>query len=692
MPVVGGEFVGDAREPVLRGRAGRLPHGQPADLFYRVRAHDTAQGLGDQLAAQAVTEDGQAASVGGPDQFQFPADPVQVVVYGHGAAHEDQGGYAVQIRFRGHALVHGDQFSSEALFPEYVFQESRAFAGHMAKDTNGFHEILFLLLVRKVVVSQFSPMSTLTDTSAWRLLREHFRDIEPLHMRDWFEADPDRLSRFSLRLGDLMLDYSKNRITDETMALLMELARQRDLPAWIERMFRGGKINNTEHRAVLHVALRNRDNRPVRVDGKDVMPAVNAVLAKMRAFVSRVRGGQWTGFTGKPILDVVNIGIGGSHLGPEMAVKALHPYTGIPRLHFVSNVDGSDIADVLADLDPEQTLFIVASKSFTTRETLTNAHTARDWLLNRAGDRRHVADHFVACSVNAQAVQDFGIGAENRFEFWDWVGGRYSLWSAIGLPIALAVGMDRFEQMLKGAHAMDRHFREAPLEENMPVILGLLGVWYVNFFQAASIAVLPYSRHLRRFPAYLQQCDMESNGKRVTRDGEPIDYPTAPVLWGEPGTNGQHAFLQWIHQGTQLAPVDFIAAIHPPHDHVAHHEQLLANGFAQAEALMRGRTERETRALQNADEDEALIPHKTFPGNRPSNTLLFDKLTPYALGRLIALYEHKVFVQAVIWGLNAYDQWGVELGKELARDILKDVSDPEREIRLPLLRHYLGLE
>ena len=529
-------------------------------------------------------------------------------------------------------------------------------------------------------------MPPLTDTPAWQALKEHFRDIEPLHMRDLFKADPDRLRRFSLCVGDLLLDYSKNRITDRTMALLMELVRQRNLPAWIERMFRGEKINNTEDRAVLHTALRNRDNAPVCVDGEDVMPTVNAVLAKMRAFTTRVRNGEWTGFTGKPIRDVVHIGIGGSHLGPEMAAQALRPYADGPRVRFVSNVDGWEIQDALDGLDPEQTLFVVASKTFTTQETMTNAHTARAWFLNRAGDARHVARHFVACSANPDAVRAFGVDAANRFEFWDWVGGRYSLWSAIGLPVALAVGMDRFTHMLEGAHDMDRHFRTAPLERNMPVILALLGVWYVNFFRAPSLAVLPYSQHLARFPAYLQQCDMESNGKRVSRDGEPLDYPTAPALWGEPGTNGQHAFMQWVHQGAQWAPVDFIATLRPGHDYPSHHDQLLANCLAQAEALMRGRI-----PSADADADPSLRPHQTLPGNRPSNTLLFDALTPYALGRLIALYEHKVFVQSVIWGINPFDQWGVELGKELARDILDGLKDGKGPDTSPLLRHYFEI-
>ncbi|MGB0712427.1 MAG: glucose-6-phosphate isomerase [Gammaproteobacteria bacterium] len=521
---------------------------------------------------------------------------------------------------------------------------------------------------------------SLTDLPAWTALEDHYRSVGDIPMRRLFDDDASRFEHFHLRLDDLLLDYSKNRVTTETMGLLMDLARARDLPHWIERMFQGDAINNTEGRAVLHVALRNRANTPIEVDGTDVMPDVNAVLDQMRSFVGRVRDGSWTGYTGARITDVVNIGIGGSHLGPEMVCKALAPFAGEgPRVHFVSNVDGSDMHETLSLCSPATTLFIVASKTFTTQETMTNAHTARDWFLAEAGGLEHVARHFVAASTNAEKVSAFGIDTDNMFAFWDWVGGRYSLWSAIGLPIAVAVGMEGFEELLAGAHAMDRHFAETPLERNMPVVMGMLGVWYNNFFSAASHAVLPYDHHLSRFCAYLQQGDMESNGKRVTRDGEPVTWQTGPIIWGEPGTNGQHAFYQLIHQGTKLIPADFIAARRSPNDLGDHHEKLLANCLAQAEALMRGKTEAEARAELEAqglgtDDLEALVPHKVFEGNRPTNTLLHERLTPYALGRLIALYEHKIFVQGVVWGVNSYDQWGVELGKQLAGVILPELK------------------
>ncbi|MGB0721180.1 MAG: glucose-6-phosphate isomerase [Gammaproteobacteria bacterium] len=520
----------------------------------------------------------------------------------------------------------------------------------------------------------------LTDLSAWKALETHHATMGGTHMRQLFAEDDERFERFHLRMDDLLLDYSKNRVNPDTMDLLMTLARERDLPAWIARMFRGEPINNTEGRAVLHVALRNRANTPIRVGGEDVMPAVNAVLDQMRSFSDRVRDGRWTGYTGARITDVVNIGIGGSHLGPEMVCKALAPFaTEGPRVHFVSNVDGSDMHETLSRCAPATTLFIVASKTFTTQETMTNAHTARDWFLAEAGDAAHVALHFVAASTNGAKVREFGIDTDNMFAFWDWVGGRYSLWSAIGLPIAVAVGMEGFEQLLEGAHAMDRHFAETPLERNMPVVLGMLGVWYNNFFAAASHAVLPYDHYLSRFCAYLQQGDMESNGKRVTRDGEPVTWQTGPIIWGEPGTNGQHAFYQLIHQGTKLIPADFIAARLSPQVLGDHHEKLLANCLAQAEALMRGKTEDEARAELEAQGMsgaalDALLPHKVFEGNRPTNTLLHERLTPYSLGRLIALYEHKIFVQGVIWGVNSYDQWGVELGKQLAGVILPELK------------------
>lgn len=519
----------------------------------------------------------------------------------------------------------------------------------------------------------------LTRTKAWQDLQEHWQDVSPRHMRDLFAEDPGRFERFSLRVGDVLCDYSRNRMVAQTMTLLCALAREAGLPEKIERMFAGERINLTEQRAALHVALRNRVNRPITVDGRDVMPQVNAVLDKMRRFCEQVRQGQWRGYTGQPVRDVVNIGIGGSDLGPRMAVEALRPYGRKDlRAHFVANIDPADLALTLADLQPETTLFVIASKTFGTQETLANAHAARDWFLTAAGDERHIARHFVAVSTHAERVQAFGIDPNNMFEFWDWVGGRYSLWSAIGLPIALAIGMERFEELLTGAHLVDEHFRTAPLERNLPVILGLLGVWYINFFGAQSHAILPYSRCLGHFPAYLQQADMESNGKGVTCAGAPVGYDTAPVLWGQPGTNGQHAFFQLLHQGTRLVPADFLAPLlghYAPDDH---QQMLLANCLAQGEALMLGRTAQEAHRQMIADGlDEtriaALLPHRVFPGNRPSNTLLFDKLTPRVLGTLIALYEHKIFVQGALWDINSFDQWGVELGKQLAGTLLAEI-------------------
>ncbi|MCO6411543.1 MAG: glucose-6-phosphate isomerase [Thiogranum sp.] len=522
-------------------------------------------------------------------------------------------------------------------------------------------------------------MSKLKDKAAWKALQAHFEQIRERHMRELFAEDPQRFEKFSLRLDDLLLDYSKNRITDATMELLFALARECEVPAWTERMFRGEKINFTERRAVLHTALRNRSNSPVEVDGEDVMPAVNAVLEKMRGFSERVRSGDWQGFSGKPVTDVVNIGIGGSDLGPVMVTEALRPYGGPLNVHFVSNVDGSQITDTLTGLNPGTTLFLVASKTFTTQETLVNARQARSWLLQTAHDGAAVAKHFVALSTNRDEVQAFGIDPVNMFEFWDWVGGRYSLWSAIGLSIALYAGMDRFEELLEGAHHMDRHFRSAPLEQNMPVIMALLGIWYHNFFAAETHAILPYDQHLHRLPAYLQQADMESNGKRVTRDGANVDYSTGPVIWGEPGTNGQHAFYQLIHQGTRLVPADFLAAVNAHHP-LQHQQRILfTNYVAQTEALMRGKSEaeaeQELRAQRVAAEQiRELLPHKVFPGNRPTNSLLYPRLTPFMLGRLITLYEHKIFVQGVIWEINSFDQWGVELGKQLAKAIQDELA------------------
>ena len=515
-------------------------------------------------------------------------------------------------------------------------------------------------------------MASLADSPAWTALRKHRDSVAATTLRELLAGDPGRFERFSLRLGGLLLDYSKNRITEETKRLLLDLAHEREVENWRNRMFAGDRINVTEQRAVLHVALRNRSNQPILVDGQDVMPEVNTVLDRMRGFTERVRSGEWTGHTGKRIADVVNIGIGGSDLGPQMVVEALKPY-GRPdlRAHFVSNVDATHIAETLKRLDPETTLFIIASKTFTTQETLANARTARVWLVDRLGEESAIARHFVAASTNEKEVRSFGIDPANMFPFWDWVGGRYSLWSAIGLPIALAIGFERFEQLLAGAHEMDEHFRTAPLDQNMPVILGMLGVWYVNFWGAPAHAVLPYDQYLARLPAFLQQLDMESNGKRVDRDGRPVDYATGPVIFGEPGTNGQHAFYQLIHQGTVLIPADIIAPLESHNPIGEHHRILLSHAIAQAEALMRGKTEAEARA---ETPDPALAPHRVFPGNRPTNMMLVRKLDPHALGMLIALYEHKVFVQGIVWNINSFDQWGVELGKQLAGTILKELQ------------------
>jgi glucose-6-phosphate isomerase len=523
-------------------------------------------------------------------------------------------------------------------------------------------------------------MSVLTDSPAWQALVRHQATMRDVHMRTLFAEDPKRFDRFSIQLGDILVDYSKNRVTAETMSLLFALARQAKVEAWRDRMFSGDKINGTEHRAVLHVALRNRSNRPIVVDGSDVMPEVNAVLAKMRGFTDKVRSGAWKGFTGKRITDVVNIGIGGSDLGPVMATEALRPYwqEGL-RAHFVSNVDGTHIVETVKHLDPESTLFIIASKTFTTQETLMNARSARAWLVEKLGSEAAVPKHFVAVSTAEAEVKKFGIDTQNMFGFWDWVGGRYSLWSAIGLPIACVIGMDRFVEMLSGAHEMDEHFRTAPLEKNVPAILGLIGVWYMNFFGAETHAILPYDQYMHRFPAYFQQGDMESNGKRVDKSGRVTDYSTGPIVWGEPGTNGQHAFYQLIHQGTRLIPCDFLAPIETQNKLGKHHEVLLANFFAQTEALMKGKTAAEAQAELEAQKLAPailaeLVPHKTFPGNRPSNSILFQKLTPATLGKLVAMYEHKIFTQGIVWDIYSFDQWGVELGKQLAKKIEPELA------------------
>lgn len=538
----------------------------------------------------------------------------------------------------------------------------------------------------------------LTQTQAWRRLQEHQQEISSLHMRDLFDRDDRRMQRFSLQFEDLLFDFSKNRITDRTLGLLCDLARECGLENRIKSMFAGERINCTEERAALHVALRNRSDHPMTVDGEDVMPAVNGVLAQMRRFVEQVHSGAWRGYSGEPVSDVVNIGIGGSDLGPRMVTEALTPYhkPGI-RVHFVSNVDPADLLDTLAALRPETTLFLIASKTFGTQETLANAHAARDWFLRAAGDAGHVARHFAAISTHRERVQQFGIDPENMFAFWDWVGGRYSLWSAIGLSIALAVGMDHFEAMLAGAHAMDEHFRSTPPERNLPVIMGLLGLWYINFFGAASHAIVPYAQHLKSLPAYLQQADMESNGKSATRDGDTVAWDTGPVVWGEPGTNGQHAFFQLLHQGTRLVPVDFLVPMRSHYPLADHHAMLLANCLAQGEALMRGRRAEEARRqMRDQGLDDAtvtrLAPHRTFPGNRPSNLLMFDRLTPRTLGTLIALYEHKIYVQGSLWEVNSFDQWGVELGKQLTGAILPQLQGdeaptPRNEAMAALVRH-----
>jgi len=514
---------------------------------------------------------------------------------------------------------------------------------------------------------------SLTDLPAWHNLETHYEQLKDRHLRELFAADPERATHFSLQAGDIFADYSKNRVTEETMQLLFALAKARNVEQTRDAMFAGEKINTTENRAVLHVALRNQGDTPIVVDGEDVMPEVRTVLSKMAEFADLVRSRSWLGHTGRPIKNIVNIGIGGSDLGPVMVTEALKFYTQPDlTIRFVSNIDGTHFVEATKDLDPAETLFIIASKTFTTDETMTNARTARDWLVNAlGGDNAAVAKHFVALSTNAEEVKAFGIDTNNMFAFWDWVGGRYSLTSAIGLSIMVAIGPDNFHELLTGYYEMDQHFRTAPLEQNLPVILALLGVWYGNFFGAASEAILPYEQYLHRFPAYFQQGNMESNGKSVDKQGAFVNYRTGPVIWGEPGTNGQHAFYQLLHQGTQFIPCDFIGFAKPLHAVGEHHAKLMANLFAQSKALAFGKTAEEVRAEGVADE---LVPHKTFAGNHPSNTLLLPQLTPKTLGELIALYEHKIFVQGVIWNINSFDQWGVELGKVLAKDILGAVT------------------
>lgn len=520
-----------------------------------------------------------------------------------------------------------------------------------------------------------------TETQAWKSLESHYIQMRERHMESLFASDEDRFRDFSLQFEDILVDYSKNIITEETMTLLRKLAADMQLGDAIQQLFSGEAINQTENRAVLHIALRNRTNRPIAVNGENVMPAVNAVLAQMEAFSNKVLSGEWKGYSGKRISDIVNIGIGGSDLGPLMVCEALKPYwqPGI-NVHFVSNVDGTHLAETLKKIAPETTLFLIASKTFTTQETMTNAHTARRWFLEHAKDEAHIAKHFAALSTNAAAVQAFGIAPENMFEFWDWVGGRYSLTSAIGLSIACTIGFEHFKQLLDGFHAMDEHFRTADFHENLPVILALIGIWYVNFFGAETEAILPYDQYMHRFAAYFQQGNMESNGKYVGRDGKPVNYQTGPIIWGEPGTNGQHAFYQLIHQGTRLIPCDFIAPAISHHPIGDHHPILLSNFFAQTEALMRGKNEQEVREElakegKSEAEIEFLTPFKVFTGNKPSNSILVKQITPRSLGSLIALYEHKIFVQGVIWNIFSFDQWGVELGKQLAKSILPELQN-----------------
>lgn len=524
-----------------------------------------------------------------------------------------------------------------------------------------------------------------TQTAAWQALQKHFDEMKDVTIADLFAKDGDRFSKFSATFGDQMLvDYSKNRITEETLAKLQDLAKECDLAGAIKSMFSGEKINRTENRAVLHVALRNRSNTPILVDGKDVMPEVNAVLEKMKTFSEAIISGEWKGYTGKAITDVVNIGIGGSDLGPYMVTEALRPYKNHLNMHFVSNVDGTHIAEVLKKVNPETTLFLVASKTFTTQETMTNAHSARDWFLKAAGDEKHVAKHFAALSTNAKAVGEFGIDTANMFEFWDWVGGRYSLWSAIGLSIVLSIGFDNFVELLSGAHAMDKHFSTTPAEKNLPVLLALIGIWYNNFFGAETEAILPYDQYMHRFAAYFQQGNMESNGKYVDRNGNVVNYQTGPIIWGEPGTNGQHAFYQLIHQGTKMVPCDFIAPAITHNPLSDHHQKLLSNFFAQTEALAFGKS-REVVEQEYRDQGkdpatlDYVVPFKVFEGNRPTNSILLREITPFSLGALIALYEHKIFTQGVILNIFTFDQWGVELGKQLANRILPELKD-DKEI------------
>jgi glucose-6-phosphate isomerase len=527
------------------------------------------------------------------------------------------------------------------------------------------------------------PKINPTETSAWQQLREHHEDMKHASMKRMFQEDADRFTRFSVNIGDIFFDYSKNIISERTLQLLFQLAEECKVKDAMEAMFNGEKINETENRSVLHVALRNFSKQPMYSEGKDVMPLVKKVLKQMKDFCERVHEGEWRGYSGKKIRYIVNIGIGGSDLGPLMVTEALRPYwVEDIQTYFVSNVDGTQIAETLKNVKPERTLFLIASKTFTTQETMTNAHTARAWFLKKAKDEKHIAKHFVALSTNEKEVVKFGIDKKNMFEFWDWVGGRYSLWSAIGLSIALTIGYKNFEQLLKGGHETDKHFRDTPFQKNIPVLMALVGLWYTNFFGSQTEAILPYDQYLHRFAAYFQQGNMESNGKMVNRKSEPVDHATGPIIWGEPGTNGQHAFYQLIHQGTILIPCDFIAPAQTHNPVGDHHLKLVSNFFAQTEALMNGKTDMEAgleleKAGLTVEAITKLLPFKVFPGNRPTNSILIKKITPFTLGKLIALFEHKIFVQGVIWDIFSFDQWGVELGKQLANKILPELQTDE---------------
>ncbi len=526
-------------------------------------------------------------------------------------------------------------------------------------------------------------MSRLTESSSWRALAKHYHEVKDVHMRELFDNDPNRFSHYSLELNDILYDYSKNRITETTIGHLLQLAYDVDLPAWIEKLFKGEPINNTEHRAVLHTALREQGNKPIIVNGENILPEIKAERERVKQLAEKIRTRQWRGVTNQAITDVVNIGIGGSHLGPMMVTEALwsHSLHDL-NIHFVSNIDENHINDTLENLSPETTLFIIASKTFTTQDTMVNAETARQWYINKLGNDESIERHFTAVTSNVKLAKEFGVADENIFKMWDWVGGRYSLWSAIGLAIVIAIGSEQFDELLEGAYEADQHFRHTPLEKNIPVIMALLGIWYNNFFGAQSMAILPYDQHLHRFPAYLQQADMESNGKYINRQGQEVDYTTGPVIFGEIGIAGQHAFFQLLHQGTKLVPADILAPVYNFRCIARHHCALMSNVFAQTEALMRGKTRQEAYAeLKSEGLDEKqikqLLPYKVFPGNRPTSSLLFDTLDPKTLGSIIALYEHKIFVQGVIWNINSFDQWGVELGKQLATSILGELNDAE---------------